>query len=290
MAGESWLNINNIYSCSLTLYQNSKVAYDRLPVMPFFQIESAYENDEHNSTAQQLRSQAYYPVLSGGAGYVFGNCPIWHFGSSAGWCGLTNWKTQLNNPGSVSMMYVQKLFTSRAWHLLVPDFNHTVLNAGYGSWGSTDYAAAARTGNGNTVIAYLPSSRTVTIDLTKLSGTQAACWWYNPANGSATSIGTYPTSGAHSFTPPSSGDWVLVIDDAARNLPAPGSSAAYPHNLISRIRFAAYGLYLAHDKKARRKIRRAFIVARMADYSSFAGFSLIANPCSIQCHLSNVKI
>jgi hypothetical protein len=219
-AGQSWLNINNIYTYSLTLYQNCKVAYDRTPVMPFFQIESAYEN-EHSSTQQQLRSQAYYPVLSGGPGYVFGNCPIWHFGYSSGWCGLTNWKTQLNNQGSTSMMYVQKLFTSRAWHLLVPDFNHTVMTAGYGSWGNTDYAAAARTGNGNTVIAYLPSSRQVTVDLSTISGTQAACWWYNPANGSATAAGTYPTSGAHFLTPPSTGDWVLVIDNAALNLPAP---------------------------------------------------------------------
>ena len=80
-----------------------------------------------------------------------------------------------------------------------------------------------RRGNGNTVMAYLPSSRPVKIDMRKLSGTQAACWWYNPANGSATAIGTYPTSGARTFTPPSTGDWVLVIDDAALNLPAPGS-------------------------------------------------------------------
>ena len=207
---ESWLNINNVYFYSTTIYQNSKTAYDHSPIMPYFRIESAYEN-EHGSTQQQLRAQAYWPALSGGFGYIFGNCPIWHFGSSAGWCGLTDWKSQLDAQGSVSMMHAQNLFSSRSWHLLVPDWNHTVMTAGYGSWGSTDYATAARTSDGASIIAYLLTSRTVTIDMTKLSGTQAIAQWYNPSTGASTLIGTYSTTGVQSFTPPS-GDWVLTLD------------------------------------------------------------------------------
>ena len=225
-SGESWLTINNVYTYTNTLYQQCKTAYSNSPVKPFFMIESAYEN-EHGSTGQQLRSQAYWPVLSGGMGYFFGNCPIWHFGSSSNWCGLTNWKNQLSATGSTSMMYVQKLFVSRAWHLLVPDFDHSVLTSGYGSWGNSNYVTAALTDNKNTMIAYLPSSRPVTVDMGSFSGTQATCWWYDPSDGNTVEIGTFTTSGSRNFTPPSSGDWILVIDDAALGFEAPGTQNYY---------------------------------------------------------------
>ncbi|MBV8361780.1 MAG: DUF4038 domain-containing protein [Deltaproteobacteria bacterium] len=48
------------------------------PSRPFFLIESVYEND-HNATDRRLRSGAYHAVLSGAAGQVFGNNPMWHF-------------------------------------------------------------------------------------------------------------------------------------------------------------------------------------------------------------------
>ena len=227
----SWLTVNNVYASGPTIYQNSKTAYNRSPVLPFFLLEGIYEN-EHSSTPQGLRAENYWLRLSGGLGGNFGNCPIWHFGYSSSWCGLTNWKAQLDGPGSIGVSHAKRLFTSRAWHTLVPDFDHTVLTAGYGTWGANDYAAAARTADGASVIAYLPTARTVTVDLTRLSGSQAKAWWYNPASGISTSIGTFANSGPHTFTPPGSGDWVLLLDDASRNLPAPGSVLPVaPNNL-----------------------------------------------------------
>ncbi|MBI5586242.1 MAG: glycoside hydrolase family 140 protein, partial [Deltaproteobacteria bacterium] len=229
-SGETWLQVNNVYSYSTALYQNGKTAYTRSPVLPFFLMESTYEN-EHSATQQQLRAQTYWTVLAGGFGFLFGNCPIWHFGSSSSWCGSTNWKGQLNSQGALSMKYAQQLFTSRAWQLLTPDFSHTVLTAGYGTWGSTDYVTAARASDGQTLIAYLPTSRAVTVDLTKIAGTQVQGWWYNPANGSATAIGTYGTTGSRTFTPPAAGDWVLVVDNATLNLPTPGTAEYNPLRL-----------------------------------------------------------
>ncbi len=116
-----------------------------------------------------------------------------------------------------------QLFHSRSWGTLVPDFSHSVLTSGYGTIGSSSYAAAARTSNGNTVIIYTPDQRGLTIDMTKVSGSQAKAWWFNPVSGQASLIGTYPTTGSQSFTPPSSGDWVLVLDNASLGLGAPGS-------------------------------------------------------------------
>jgi len=50
------------------------------------------------------------------------------------------------------------------------------------------------------------------------------------ARGSATAAGEFPTDGSREFTLPAEGDWVLVIDDAARNLPPPGGSALRAKN------------------------------------------------------------
>ncbi len=219
--GEAWLTINNLYTYSTTLYGESLTAYQSAPVMPFFMIESAYEN-EHNSTPQSLRAQAYWPVLMGGMGHIFGNCPIWNFGSTTAFCS-GSWTANLGSAGSKSMMYVQQIFNSRPWYMLVPDVNHTALTAGYGTYGSTSYVVAARASNGATIMAYLPSARQVTVDLARVSGASANAWWFNPGTGAASSAGTFPTSGPQTFTPPGSGDWVLAVDDAAWRFRAPGS-------------------------------------------------------------------
>jgi hypothetical protein len=224
--GEKWLTINNVYSYSHSLYEMCKNAFNIEPVMPYFMIESAYEN-EHNATPQQLRSEAYWPFLCGAMGQIFGNCPIWHFGSTSEWCGISDWKTQLNNPGSVSMDYMQRLFRSRPWYLLTPDYDHKVLTDGYGQWGSNDYITAAIASDGTTFIAYLPAGREVTVDLSRISGNEAHCWWYNPGNGTTTDNGTFPTEGLEQFNPSSNSDFVLVIDDASGHYPPPGSERLF---------------------------------------------------------------
>jgi hypothetical protein len=158
-------------------------------------------------------------------GHVFGNCPVWHFGSATTWCKTNDWKTELNNAGSVSMDYLQRLFRSRSWQKLVPDFENRLVTSGYGSWGTKNHVSSASTDDGSTIIAYLPSKRTVTADMRKVHGVQARCWWYNPSDGSPKEIGVFPVSGSHKFTPPTDGDWLLVIDNAAAKLSAPGSKA-----------------------------------------------------------------
>ena len=82
--GESWLQVNNIYTAqpqswsSSPVYAAALAQYARPERMPFFLIEGVYEN-EHEATEQHLACQAYQAVLSGAAGQVFGNNPVWHF-------------------------------------------------------------------------------------------------------------------------------------------------------------------------------------------------------------------
>jgi len=70
-------------------------------------------------------------------------------------------------------------------------------------------------------MAYMPTSRTITVQMNSLSGPEAVAWWFNPRTGQVSEAGKSPTSGKKEFTPPSDGDWVLVLDNAALNLPRP---------------------------------------------------------------------
>jgi hypothetical protein len=224
---EAWLDINSTYSsCSLAAFR-SFVDYNRQRLMPFFFIEGTYENEGGSPAC--LRSQAYRSILGGATGHFFGNNPIWYFGdgnrSYAGFPfvrGLS-WREALESGGSLSMKHMNNLFNSRPWHRLIPDYDHELVVAGYRDINNDSYVAAARTSDSLTAIIYLPQRKTITIDLTELSGEQIKAWWFNPSTGIATFLSTYYSKGLVDFTPPTEQDWILVLDDEALDLPPPGS-------------------------------------------------------------------
>jgi hypothetical protein len=217
-ASEGWLDFNSLYTYKLVAARSLK-EYDRTPAVPFFLIESHYEN-EHDSTTQWIQRQAYSSILCGAMGQLMGNRPIWLFDPG--------WQAAMDGPGSLAMVHLKALFMSRAWYDLVPDQDHTVVIEGYGDINSHDYAAAARTTNGSTVIAYIPTSRKIVVNMSRVAGTQAKAWWFDPRTGKAESLGEFPTSGSREFTPPGDGDWALVLDDASKNPAAPGTIIAAP--------------------------------------------------------------
>jgi hypothetical protein len=221
-SGAAWLVVNDIYTGGLE-YVHAESAYAVSPARPFFLVEAYYEN-ERGTSAQSLRAQSYWTVLSGGFGHVFGNCPIWSFGAPAAArvCPATDWRAEQHAQGSLNMSFFQALFGGRHWYSLVPDVTHIALTAGYGTPGEKDYATAAYAADGSSIIAYLPSSRAVTVSGRRLAGARMTAWWYDPGTGVATRIGSYPTSGTRVFTPPGSGDWVLVVDSQRSGFASPG--------------------------------------------------------------------
>jgi hypothetical protein len=213
---EPWLDVNTTYSDGELSPSKIKTDYNRARQMPFFYAEGDYEGE--NGDAATARRQAYWAILGGATGHFFGNHPLWEFASG--------WQSAMESAGSVSMKHLGNLFRSRSWSTLVPDYGHAVVTAGYGDLYGSSHAGVSRTSDGNSVIAYIPSSRTVTLDMTKVSGPESKAWWFNPSTGVATPIGTYPNAGSRAFTPGSGGDWVLVLDDAGLKLPAPGTAGA----------------------------------------------------------------
>jgi hypothetical protein len=119
---------------------------------------------------------------------------------------------------------MKRLFCDRRWFDLIPDHGHKVIVVGYGKFSigksiSADtYVTAARTYDGLSLIAYLPTVRTIIVDMTKLTG-PARARWYDPTDGIYHDARDVPLAniGRQKFIPPSKsrggdGDWVLVLD------------------------------------------------------------------------------
>ena len=208
-----WLDVNGTYSYQI-LQKKLLIDYNHKPVMPFVLLETTYEG-EHNASAVQIRRQAYWANLCGATGQFLGNRPIWLFDPG--------WEKAIDAQGSRDMVHVKTLFSSRAWYDLIPDQQHKIVTGGVGEYNGTDYLAAAITRDGSTLIAYMPTARTITVDLSKLSGSEVNGWWFDPCTGVSKAAGKFPTSGPTQLTPPGDGDWALVLDDAALQLAAPGN-------------------------------------------------------------------
>jgi len=193
--------------------------YNRTPLLPVFLIESDYEG-ENGADAERLRRQEYWSLLSGACGHVFGNAFVWPI--------MTGWEDNLDTPGVVQFGYCRAVFESRPWYSLVPDQAHALVTAGYGTFWSggtpsygisqNDYVTAASTPDGKLAIVYIPTSRTITVNLARLSGSVSARW-YDPTTGAAQSISgsPFPNSGTRSFTTPGlhtdgAGDWILLLE------------------------------------------------------------------------------
>ena len=104
---------------------------------------------------------------------------------------------------------------------------------------ATERTCAMRASDGSYAFVYTQGGKPVTVALESVTGATVRAWWYDPRTGKAQSIETINRSldgapgpsriRARTFTPPAGGaDWVLVLDDASKGYPAPGSRAPAP--------------------------------------------------------------
>ncbi len=215
---EPWLDLNSTYSQLSSTLSESETDWNRIGTAPTFFLEGDYQPDISD---QQARFQAYAHIIGGGSGHFYGHHTIWDFNSG--------WESALNTPGRTSLLHLSNLFASRPYHDIVPDYAHTLVTAGYGDF-SSSFAVMSGLGNGgDTLLAYFPgNSYTITVDMSQIGGTTSDVHWFNVRDGSASFDGNYANSGTMQFTPPGSGDWLLVVDNAARGLGAPGEGAITP--------------------------------------------------------------
>jgi hypothetical protein len=190
---QPWLDVNTIHSQCDDLPGAAREAHAHRPREVFFQIEGRYENDGANMDC--LIGQYAVSVLAGGAGHVFGNTPLWFFGSG--------WEDELDSPGSVAIAHLDDLFRSRAWWKLEPD-RHVLVNGG------NDQTAAAMTRDNETIMIYTDSPRTLRVDVSDLNNLHAHAIFFDPTDGSSIDLGTTLAIFEEDYEVPGRG--VLVID------------------------------------------------------------------------------
>jgi hypothetical protein len=246
----SWaplIELNAAYTYYPT-YAQVLTEYNRPNFKPVVMIEANYEFEQGFSVdggaTNNLRRQEYWTMLSGATGQLYGSKHTWQL--------TDGWQLSLDTPGVVQLKYMKDLFASRIWYELIPDQSHEVVTAGYDTFScfagriathigrnqgylataikrlrntafiaSNACATTARTPDGTLVIAYLPTLRTITVDMSKLAGSTTARW-YDPTRGEYHDVKGSPfiNSGSTQFWPPGSngdgeGDWVLVLEAQA---------------------------------------------------------------------------
>jgi hypothetical protein len=188
------------------------------PTKPVLDIEPPYEpdaccGDDRSTSPQENRRAGWWAVLSGALGVVYGGPEhaSWNIGDG----GTIDWSGTEREPPRHTA-HIREVLEDLPWHLLATDWDDRVVTAGRGSYGDADYAIASRATDGSLVAVYMPTARTVTVDLGQLRDTVTARW-VDPTTGQdAGPAATHPNSGARDFTPPgdnSSGDsdWVLLL-------------------------------------------------------------------------------
>ena len=214
---EGWLDLNSSYTYGPVAW---RILADRdgQPPRPTFLIETHYENDFGGKTADDVRAYPYRAMLSGAAGHLFGNKPLWYCGRG--------WEQALESPGARYMTNAVALFRSRPWYDLEPDRRHQFVVEGHGESGADSGVQTAVTRDRTTLISYLPAGlRRVRVDLDQFPGRQLQAHWFDPRTGTATLVASFVRSGSRVFTVPGDGDWVLVVDDEAKRYGPPGGRA-----------------------------------------------------------------
>lgn len=216
---KSKIQLNAAYTY-LATYAKVLEEYNRKQVLPVFMVEASYEFEQNNSEWSKgdpgiLRRQEYWSALSGSTGQLYGNHYTWQF--------IDGWKDHLDTRGTAQLGYLLGVFAGRRWFDLVPDQDHTLVTAGYGTFsstgnvGSSDYVTTASTPDGTLALSYLPAGGTVTVDMGRFAGVVRARW-YDPTKGTYSAVpgAPFPTSGTVALAAPGKNgdgdsDWVLVL-------------------------------------------------------------------------------
>ena len=202
----------------------------KTPTKPTLNGEPNYEDhcvgwkkncSEGTFNAHDVRQLAYWTVFAGATGITYGHVHVWDFYNGGNEeDGYQDWKVQMRDPGAVQMGYLKNLMMSRphpgrapAQQILADESpgglkQRVIMGDGY-------------------AFVYTSQGFNMSVNFDELPWKRSKAWWFNPKSGKATQIDTIPGKGKYTFDPPGisggDNDWVLVIDDAARDYPAPGN-------------------------------------------------------------------
>lgn len=239
---EPWLDFTSAQSSHGNFVESWRFIekhWHRQPIKPVIDLESSYPDAlipaawlpthmraAHPSTKpsndDHARRAAYWAVFAGAFGHTYGHNSIWQMYAPPRKPVLDarlTWREALDAPSAKQMGYLRGLMESRPMLDRVPDQSLFVDGAGEG-------AAQRRATRGRDyAFIYSPDGVPFTVRLGGFAGEKILATWFNPRTSAVEAIGEFPNAGERAFTPPQPGeplDWVLVLDDAAKNVPVPG--------------------------------------------------------------------
>jgi hypothetical protein len=230
---EAWLDFNMYqtgHARNRDCYHLIAAEYALTPIKPCMDAEPGYEDHPNGFKVENgylddydVRKSAYWDLFAGAHGHTYGCHDIWQFLDTGRFAPVTfartPWREAIHLPGATQMQWARKLIESRPFLSRIPDQALLLSDPGTG----TDHVQATRGENGEFAFVYVPSGKTVTVDLGLLSGETITTHWYDPRTGAAIAIGAFPQGQPQEFTPPATGpDWVLALDDAAQEFASPG--------------------------------------------------------------------
>jgi hypothetical protein len=212
-------------------YKQNLKAYALQKVKPHVNGEPNYEDHPNDFKPIEkgwmddvdTRQAAYWNMLSGGAGHTYGNHNIWQMYTEKRKPinnARTNWQVAMDYPGAWQMGWMRRMFEKRPWQKL--RYNSSAI-IGENPEG-LQYKVAAVADDAGFMMVYIPYGSETKINTSLLKATTLKAWWFNPRDGKSIALGEFANDGAKTFTPGAVGrgsDWILVIDDAAKNYPDP---------------------------------------------------------------------
>lgn len=193
--------------------------YEDHPVSPWpkWNVDNGYFRD------YDVRKQTYRSVFAGACGVTYGHHAIWQFMNAR--TEVINfadrgWINAMDRPGAFQVGYLKRLVESRPVQLRIPD--STIIAGDKGIKG--EHMEAYRGADNSYAMIYLPIGKAFAINTSFMNAKQVIAWWFNPKDGTVQKAGNMPRSDTMQFTSPTQGvenDWVLLIDDAAKNYKRP---------------------------------------------------------------------
>jgi hypothetical protein len=190
-------------------------AYAMHPVRPVLLGEANYEGennmpDSPPTTNQTLRRQVLWSLTSGAAGDFYGSAD-WHF--------LPGWEDRLDRRGLAEVSTLRNLVGRLRWWELRPDTQSQFLLAGRGAMVEpgamidvldSAYATAAVSADNTTAAVYVPTPRTITVDVDRLTS-DTRSFWIDPTNGASISVPLSRTYSSPGLNRDGDGDWLLLF-------------------------------------------------------------------------------
>lgn len=218
---DPWLDVNLGYTYGAA-YLHILPEYQRAnPVRPVILGETGYAAEPNAIellpdgkkgdlwTPYRIRRNAWWAVLSGANGYCAGT-RLWRWEK--------NWRETMQVRSTREAPNLLRGLKTVAWWKLVPDASHEFVTAGFGEWKQADYVTAALAEDGSCGVVYLPTTRTFTVNLTKLKGAVTARW-FDPASGEFKPAAGSPFANRapREWAPPAKNavgesDWLLFLD------------------------------------------------------------------------------